>query len=34
MAIYRGEGGKTDVVPDSGDYEFAGSIIVEKDAYV
>jgi len=34
MAIYRGEGGKTDVVPDSGDYEFAGSIVVEKDVYV
>ena len=33
MAIYRGEGGKTDVVPADGDQEFAGSIIAEKDIH-
>ena len=33
MAIYRGEGGKTDVVPSPGDQEFAGSIIAEKDIH-
>ena len=34
MAIYRGEGGATDVEAAPGDTEFAGSIIVEKDAFV
>ena len=34
MAIYRGEGGATDVEPAPGDTEFAGGIIVEKDAVV
>ena len=33
MAIYRGKGGKTDVIPADGDQEFAGSIIVEKDIH-
>ena len=33
MAIYRGKGGKTDVVPADGDQEFAGSIIAEKDIH-
>ena len=31
MAIYRGEGGATDVEPAPGDTEFAGGIIVEGD---
>ena len=31
MAIYRGEGGATEVEPAPGDTEFAGGIIVEED---
>ena len=34
MAIYRGEGGATDVEAAPGNTEFAGGIIVEKDAVV
>ena len=34
MAIYRGEGGATDVEAEPGNTEFAGGIIVEKDAVV
>ena len=33
MAIYRGEGGATDVEPAPGDTEFAGGIIVEEDVF-
>ena len=34
MAIYRGKGGATDVEAEPGNTEFAGGIIVEKDAVV
>ena len=34
MAIYRGEGGATDVEPAPGDTEFAGGIIVEGDILI